>query len=313
MEKPSFDQSGNRSEQPSRMEHISEAEQEAFDLLSEKHKELAIKLDPEKFSDEYRPEDIELDKEAVERKRSKMVGLESVIYKRAQLLEAILAEQIDLSDWFGSDVMTIIPSEYDDFFNAIDLVAEFEKEETFQYMAAGIDVTSSAHPVKKKLDTIKSHIQDGSLTKMKYFQSERNTTQKKLENVFKFVIGVDPRTIHELASLWLTVHKARIIDDSLNKDEIEDLRQKAKEAQVKLAKHRAQVLILKQLQAQLRKFGEFAKKKNLPDIETKFVHLLVIIDDILATKKISVKEERDNDDDDVYRALMKELDIFLSD
>lgn len=304
-------QNQNPQENSSKDKRISDAEQMAFDLLMPKHKDLAINLDD--FKDIYGPEEISRDKRSIENKHAKMVDIDSAFHKRAQLLEAILAEQIELSDWFGENAMTIVPAEYDDLFNGIDLTTEFEQEGGFQYIAMGIDVTSSGHPVKKKLDTIKAHIKDGTLTQMKYFKSEKNDIQGRMGRIPQLVIGADARTINELSNLWLTVYRSRNPEAGLNKSELDELREKAKEAQVKLAKHRASVLILEEIREQLLVFSNYAEKVGLQDVKDKFISLLKLVNRILEQKHISVSDRKDNEEDDVYRSLKEKLSEFLLD
>lgn len=115
-----------------RVEKISESEEEAYKILIPRHRESAIQLDD--FEGVVGPEEIERDKEAIKKKKSGMEDIDSASHRRAQLLEALLTEQIELSDWFGDNVMTIIPSEYDDLFNGIDLAVEFEKDGFFNIL-----------------------------------------------------------------------------------------------------------------------------------------------------------------------------------
>jgi len=299
------------SERPPKIEkNISEVEKEAYRFLIPKHRELGIRL--EEFEDIYGPEEIERDLRSIEKKRAKMDGLDSALYKRAQLLEAILAEQIELSDWFGEKVMTIVPSEYDDLFNGIDLTAEFEKEGSYQYMAMGIDVTSSANPVRKKLEIIKQHIKDETLTQMKYFKSERNDIQGRFGKIPQLLIGADARTINELSDLWLTVHKSRHSGKDLNRSELEELKQKAKEAQEKLANHRTAMLILEELREQLNIFAQFAEKNNSLETAEKYRNLLKLVEKAIQTKHVSLAEQKYNESDDVYKSIKNELGGFLA-
>ena len=81
---------------PPRAEKISEATREAFELLIPKHNDLRMKL--EEFENSYDVQEIERDHKAVENKKNKIVELDSAPTMRAQFLEAILAEQIELID-----------------------------------------------------------------------------------------------------------------------------------------------------------------------------------------------------------------------
>ena len=122
-------------------DRISDVEKVVFDLLVPTHKANAIK--PKDFKERYSAEEIERDLASVERKKSKFLRENPERKKRADILEAILSEQIELSNWFGENVLTIVPSEYDNFFYAADMAAEFEQEGEFEYLTLLIDITSS--------------------------------------------------------------------------------------------------------------------------------------------------------------------------
>jgi len=301
----------------SKVEKVSDATREAFELIIPKHNYSRLKL--EEFEGSHDSQEIERDSQAVENKKKKIVELDMAPTMRAQFLEAILAEQVELSNWFSENTMTIIPSEYDDLFNGIDLVLEFETEETSQYETIGIDVSSSPLGIKRKgkFDKIKQHIVDGTLAQMKYFHSERGDTdnteeeeEAKPRKMPLFIIGADPRIINELAELWLTVYKARNPGKNLDKIQIDELREKAKKAQEKLAKHRVAVMILQELKEQLEVFAQFAQKINSQEIATKFIKLLKVVTRILRQKKISVTEQQYNESDDVYKSIRDELNVF---
>jgi len=291
-------------------EHISGVEEEAFDLIIPEHEDLAIKL--EEFEEIYGKEEIARDNVAVERKRAKFEKIDGPLKRRARLLEAILSQQIELSEWFGKDAATITPSEYDDLFNGVDMIAEFERDDSFQYMAMGVDVTSSVQQVKKKLAIIKEHIRDGTLTQVKYFKSERNDIQGRMGKIPLLVVGADSRTISELANLWLATYKSKHPEVGLDKLDIEELKQKAREAREILAKHRAAILVLKELKAQLEVFIEFARGVKSTEVEARYKNLLRVIDEIIKEKNISKSDELENESDNVYSAIMEELKTFLS-
>lgn len=290
-----------------KVERISDIEEQAFSLLVPRHKELAIKL--EDFEGTYGSEQIARDLQAVEKKKSRMEDVDSPSHRRAQLLEALLAEEIELADWFGENAQTIVPSEYDDLYNGVDLTAEFEKEGYFQYLGMSIDVTSGPGGVAKKLGEIKKRIEEGKLGEMKYLLSERNNIKGHFEGIPQFVVGADPRTIRNLADLWLTAQQTVIAKDHITKQEMEEIRQKSREAKMALANHRARALILMEIKDQLETFINFVHQRS-PELEAKYKSLLAIVGSILSNISLSKQQEQENDIDDVYRALRKELVNF---
>ena len=128
---------------------LSPAEGKAFDLLKIEHDELAIDIDEFKKVTGYGKERVERDKGKVRRKKAGIRERDTGPSKKARLLEMIFTNQIELSNWFGQDTYTIIPTEYDDMFHGVDLALEREEDEEVRHLALGIDVTSSP-PCNKK-------------------------------------------------------------------------------------------------------------------------------------------------------------------
>jgi hypothetical protein len=301
---------GRGQETQKKIEHISTTEEEVFRRIIPKFEKLRIST--REFEGVYSKEEIERDLKSVEHKKEFFDTL-SPLMKRAKILEALLAEQIELSDWLGKDVMTIIPSEYDDLYHGVDLAVEFQKDETLQYLAMGIDVTtSSSFALETKMILIRSGIESGDLTQMKYFTSERlSDFHGRMGNIPSIVVGADARTINELAELWLTIEKSKRSNPGTDTATLEELREHAREAQQKLAHHRVQVLILKQMEIQFEAFGQYAKKKQKNEQASKFDSLLKLVRDILKQKRVSPVDERSNDNDDVFQALQKYITKYF--
>jgi hypothetical protein len=304
MRKEPLPQGDQGQETNKKIEHISPTEEEVFERIVPKFEELRV--DPKEFEGVYSREEIERDLKSIEHKKELFDTL-SPLMKRAKILEALLAEQMELSDWLGKDVMTIVPSEYDDLYHGVDLAAEFQRDETLQYLALGVDVTtSSSFALETKILLIRGGIESGELTQMKYFTSERlSDFHGRMGNIPSIVVGADARTINELAELWLTIEKSKRPKPGIDAATLEELREHAREAQQKLAHHRIQVLILKQMEIQLEAFGQYAKNKQKNEQASKFDSLLKLVRDILKEKRVSLADERSNDLDDVYQALQK--------
>lgn len=294
-----------------KVERISPTEEEVFRRLIPKFR--ALRIDMDEFDGVYSKEAIERDRRSVEMKKNFFENDDSPLKKRAQILEALLAEQIELSEWFGENTMTIIPTEYDDFYHGIDLAAEFKENDNLQYLAMGLDVTTSQGiSLLTKLMLIKGKIEAGELTKMKYFMSERLPDFRgQMVNIPSIIIGVDPRTINELAELWLTIDKSKNAGHDIDQITRDELREKAREAQHELAHHRTRVLILREIKLQLEAFINLANRKGHPEIIPSFEKLLVFIREALNKKSISRADEIANDSDDVFRAIKKNLEEYF--
>lgn len=297
-------------------ELLSNSEIKAFDLLVPKHKALAI--NPNTFTSKYSPEKIANNKKYVKERKLQFheQGTEST--KRAQILEAIMAEQIELSDWFGSDVLTILPAEYDDLHNGIDMVVEFAHESEgsgdFKYLALGVDVSSSAYNLDKKLAIIKDGILKGTLAQMDYFYSERDENAKPLKfNIPKVVIGIEHQAIQELSGLWIEAHQAKTHsnDPSLSPESRKSQKERAKNALRALAEHRVKYLILEEIKMQLNVFLRFAKEKGQDEVANKFQSILDLINLILSSKETPSSDDVfKNQEDMVFQSLTDALNDF---
>lgn len=303
------------SETSYRIERISANEQAAFDSLLPRHRKLA--LNPDNFLDVFSQQAIDQDKVAVERKKARMDAVDSPPHRRAQLLEAILAEQIELSDWLGGNAETITPAEYDDLFNGIDLAIEFEDDTPenttqYKYLSLGIDVISGPGSVKNKIYRIRENIRNGSFGQMKYFKSERNNDQKPpLTHIPAFIIGADPRTINDLATLWLIGNRSITPSANRSRTELEESREEAKKAKEKLGKHPARLLIILELLAQVDAYYTYAQTAGIDKaMLKKYDEIKARLEGIL--KEIKSKspqliheQERIIRNDDVFVAISK--------
>lgn len=298
-------------------ELLSSSEIKTFNLLVPKHRALAI--NPDTFAKKYSPEKIANDKKYVRERKQQFKEQESESTKRARVLEAIMAEQIELSDWFGSDTLTIIPAEYDDLHNGIDMLVEFAQEpegsQDFEYLALGIDITSSAYNLDKKLGIIKDGIFKGTLTEMAYFDSERDKDAKPLKfNIPKVVIGIERQAIQELSELWMEAHQAKINanDQSLSPESRKSQKERARKALNALAEHRVRYLILEEIKLQIETYLGFARRLNKTGAITQIESSLVIIKGLSEQKDMSIEDEDKNRNDFVFKALIKELGIVFS-
>jgi len=281
-----------------------------FTQLVPEHEKSAI--DISEFKKLYGEAQINRDRESVRNKKAHIKEAHTEPTHRAKILEALLSQQIELSNWFGEDALTIVPSEYDDLFNGVDVAIEFERADSYRYMAAGIDVTSSSQAIDKKLGIIKSHILDEALTKMKYFFSERADSRGEKSKIPAIVIGTDIKMIRELCEIWLNANKQRLGRDlsGLSETSIENQKRIVKEALEKLANHRIQVLLLREIEMQSEKYLDFARKNEKFDAAQKYENLLNLVRELLSEKKISPEDEIENESDTVFQALKFSLAGF---
>ena len=287
-------------------DYLSEAEEKAFDLLKDKYVKAAIDMAKFEKVAGYGPERLKRDGDRIERKKIKIQELGTGPTRKAQLLEALLTDQIELSDWFGENTFTIVPAEFDDLFHGIDLALEIEDNDSVRHLALGVDVTSSPVSIRKKLKIIKDHIANGTLTAMEYFHSEDHNPDfyGTMSNIPQVVIGTDSKTIKELGELWMSAYGlAKIRRDSkqlsLSPEAEEHQKKSTKEAKQNLADHRVQILMLEEIKMQLiafRKFaliklGEYKTRNDMDLIEkltmviNKFDSTLDLINSVLSQKE----------------------------
>lgn len=206
----------------------------------------AIRLDDFKDVPGYRTETIEKHKQYIKdskenfRATDKREGVEEA-KKMATLFEALLADMSSV--WFGEDIYSIIPSEFDDFHNKIDSILEFrEKDEKATYMALGMDATFS-NGMQKKFEQIQKGIEGGSLSEVEYFSSEYTKHKGRMHGIPRVVISTDPETIKELGVLWAK----------------KDTDSRALES---LKRHPVKFQILEEMELQLEAFKKYAGTKG---------------------------------------------------
>ncbi len=121
----------------------------------------------------------------------------------AEVLEAIILEQAELSEWLGG-AHTLKAARYDDFINKTDMVAEwYSPEDGSRILALAVDVTFGVTTVADKLEMIKNEIDSGALGSIRYFKDARGDFMGTRNNVPRVVIGVRQETVEELAALWV--------------------------------------------------------------------------------------------------------------
>ena len=299
-------------------DYLSEAEEKAFDLLKTRYEKAAIDMAKFEKVAGYGEARVKRDRERSENKKREIRELGTGPTKKAQLLEALLTEQIELSNWFGENTFTIVPAEFDDLFHGVDLALEIEDADGIKHLALGVDVTSSSRSIQKKLKIIKDHIANGTLTSMEYFHSEDHNPDfyGTMSNIPQVVIGIDGKTIKELGELWMSAYGFTKLrngskQEPLSPESEEHQKKIHKEALQKLADHRVQTLLLEEMKMQLTVFHKFAKEKGQNEVADKFLSTLNLIDSILSSKETpSIDDVFKNQEDAVFQSLADVLNDF---
>ena len=231
---------------------IEEASRRAQKTLSEYEIKLEI------FSGLYGEDGLKHDAKEVERLEGLFEPSPSKIH--ADILEAIMCEHGELSEWFGPRSEVIKTSRFDDYKNKIDMIVETETEDRrFSHLALGIDVTFGSKDLSKKFDAIRKNIENGKLAEIKYFHSDRQHFTGRLRNVPRVVVGVELERVRELGLLWM---------NRRNKE---------------LALHPVQSTILEETALQLHTFAEYAaaigRNDLVPILEQEFRKIKDLLDE----------------------------------
>lgn len=216
------------------------------------------------FVNLYGKENVEKDKNIVEKLKIKFQENAPDEKKEAKILadilEAIILEESELSNWFGENTSTIKTSDYDDYVNHVDAVVKFEGDKIPVHTALGIDMTYSTN-IKEKFDYIKKEIENGILAEVKYFSS--SFIKGIHMQIPRLIIGADVKTIKELGELWLD-----------KESKIEGRKKEVKEA---LGKHSIQFQFLKQMILEAEFFEKYAEKIGKPEITEIYARLKKLI------------------------------------
>jgi len=258
---------------------MEKAHERAEEVLSERVQE-------SDFSDVYPEEEILSDRDRVAQLKLKhdrdRTPAEAELKKNAEILEAIVFERGELDQWFSESGFTIGASEYDDYVNGIDLVVEFREPDSRDdaYLALGIDVTFTSDTTAK-FDKLRAKIENGKLGEMKYFASEHSSTRGGIRNLPEVVVGVDMQTLEELQGLWMENNNST------------------------LESHRVQIMMLKQIDAQLDTFAQDARAMDKLPLAEIFESRLKIVRKLLAEKfELSLKVVSELERDSVHRSIM---------
>jgi hypothetical protein len=212
----------------------------------------------------------------------------------ARALEGILFMHAELSDWLGPNVMMRKTSDFDDYVNGIDLVAEFaHPNQNERHLALAIDVTFSTRSAtdygkSDKTANIKRAIERGALGNIKYFEGRKDGREYRgpLLDVPRVVIGAEKKTLEELSTLWI---------NGKNKE---------------LAKHTVQYVLLREMEEQLGCYMAYAEKVGNTTAAKKYKEAYEIIRDIVRQK--NMPEEGEWEEDRVLQEIQRQLEmIFL--
>lgn len=195
--------------------------------------------------------------------------VEEEAMKLGTVLEALIHQHGEQSNWFGENARTIKTSKFDDY-RGVDEVIEFNEDTGTSHLALAVDIASSRN-VEGKFFEIRDKINTGEMAHVEYFEGGDNDFIGELRNIPKVVVGADAKTVRGLAELWV---------DGKN---------------TALAAHPVQFQILEEILMQCRAFAEFAKARHQNLAEEKYENAAEIISGILADKKKQIRDSGERD------------------
>lgn len=278
--KSQFENHREQSEErlPITQKTLDEAYEKALKILSEP-------IDPSEFNYRDLQRDIDFVKK-VERQfdeQSKKETLEQQNRRKiGKIVEAIIFEQAELSNWFGESATTIQTSRYDDIVNKVDAIVEFNEGEpsNTSHLALAMDVTTANH-FEEKFQHIKKSLERGELAKVKYFVSETLGFRGEKSGIPHVVIGADRETIFDVIEAWTRGDKK------------------------KLANHPVQIKILEEVRLQLEAFKKYAEKIGQTQVVRVYEKTLVTINNIMLTKEITADDLRAVEKDNFFSTIKR--------
>lgn len=212
--------------------------------------------------------------------------------KRSDALEIIIADQIETGDWFGGEALFFRTTEFDDYFNGVDAVVEFENN-NHGYIALAIDSTSKTelHTLAPKIDRNISKILTNRV-EVKYFQSPRldNPYVGSLTDTVPVVIGLESQNTNDLITSF-----SRLIDlNRASKDETSNsnlrttFRNEYNQLRKRVEKDPTQLIFLEEIKVQLEMYQSILNHENNQNIHLssrKLQEIIQIIKDIISEKE----------------------------
>lgn len=260
------------------------------------------------FSDVFAQSDISVDAQAVidiknhfAKKDGSLPAVNKInlehARKRSEALEIIVADQIEVSDWFGSSSLFFRTTEYDDYVNGVDAVVEFNvgSETSPERIALSIDTTSrtDTDAIGQKIDRNISKIFSNKL-EVKYFESpDLDATSRykgAIKDVVPVVIGLEAQNVNQLITNF--AHLIRLSEQK--KDQSLDPNTRTRAAQEysnlrrQLEQDPSQIVFLEEVYRQLDLYHKLVTRENNSSINVKpssLLKLSFIVEDILNQKE----------------------------
>lgn len=206
----------------------------------------------------------------------------------SDIYEGVIVEQAEQNAWFGENVSFYYTSEYDDYVNGVDGIAEFfdpeNKDKDKNHLAMSFDIVFSKHAdrVQEKLEKTKKMIDNGELATVKYFEDD-DGNQKSLKAP-RIILGTRLISAEKLIDLWGS---------------------KKPDKNKQLAEHPIQIKLLLETYLQAYHFHNYANSIGKSDIAYEYGVIANKIGDILNGEKSELLQKHYDDlsEDIVFEAI----------
>lgn len=109
--------------------------------------------------------------------------------------EAIILNEMEMSDWFGPKFRTIRPTNHADYVQQIDGIVEIGNEKV------AFDATYKKDPYNK-IHKIKDGVDSGELNPVTYFYDDK-TEEKSSINIPSIILGFNRQNLEDISEYWL--------------------------------------------------------------------------------------------------------------
>jgi hypothetical protein len=245
------------------------------------------RLREEDFIGTYQEKSVREDLEYVARRKREHETYGTLQRQEQKEVATMFEEEVLLNTkyagWMGKDATAVQASEYDDFHNGVDMIVEWREGNSQSHLGLAADVTFSSDRsvIANKFAILRDQINRGTLAEVKYYQSSTTGRRGPLFKLPEVVIGVSEAKVLELKRL-------------------------RKEKQMRaLAEHKAGILILIQIEAQLEVFARYAREVDQPSPARIYSERLKIIRGILEeTREAVAKIKNGQETDPVHLEIM---------
>lgn len=288
----------------------SEIERRLYDCIVPQNKARAI--DPKTFENHYGKESVAKDMKFVAEREEQFhrqgeeSNMDAAGFRRGELFEAIVNNGIEGYHWLGKDAKVIVPSRFDDIKNGIDSIVVLKIKLGHATLALSVDMTKDATAMRGKIAKIKSSIDRGELSMIKYFAFGGFRGER---SVPRTIVGADQNTIHNVAELLLRAKK--MAQNKVSKES--DV---WKEVDQLLRNHPFQFQMLDEIRIQLNAFQTYAESIGQTELADRYAEALDIVMHIAEEKErvrqpSSLRNQGEKGESDaVYQSLTNEMKRF---